>query len=629
MKEIIHRFFPLSIILVLGLGGCYSKSPLIVETSPSMTPLHMPLSTTPSEGESADETLQTDDIKLVADLKDLDIDSFYNQSYLRLWGRDPETVTVLGLADIFSQNNDQLTDISDSYILETQVMEKEILALLNLYDRQSMTADQQVTYDVFKWYLVDRVSSHEFMYNDYLINATVYCVHTSLLQLFTDYQPLKTEQDAKAYIARLFQVDRKMSQVVEGLNRRAEAGVILPSFLLSWVTQEINQIAQSEAQSTPYYRAFYDKTKIIPGLSEQDRTQLLEEAKEAIYSSVLPGYKKLVLCLSDQSQKATNDAGVWKFPNGKAYYAYTLRHYTTTGMNADQIHALGKEQLDRIHADMRVIFDQLGYPQNKDLPGLFEKVAQDSGMVPGDEMVSVFEGLISNAETLFQDAFDIRPKAKVIVQGAELGGYYMPPAVDGSRSGIFYATISSSVPKFNMPSLLYHETVPGHHYQIAISQEMNLLPLRRALEFTGYTEGWALYAERLMSELGAYKDDPYGDLGRLQYEAFRAARLVVDTGIHDKKWSYDKALEFMLENTGLGERELQYEISRYIVLPGQATAYDVGFIKILELRQKAKETLGDKFDLKEFHNVLLSNGALPLEILEKVVDNYIQQEMNS
>jgi uncharacterized protein (DUF885 family) len=628
MNKLIQLLTLLLMVFALVMGGCAPKTSQTVAI-PSPTALSTEQNTeAPSADVSPGTALPADNSSLVENLQGLDIDAFFDQSYLLLWGRDPETVTILGLSKYFSQNNDQLTDISDAYIRETQTLENDLLALLNQYDRGSLSTDQQLTYDIFKWYLEDRVRSHEFMYDDYPINVTVYSVHASLLSLFTDYQPLEKKEDANAYISRLSQIDQKMTQLVDGLNRRAEAGVVLPQFLLSWVTQEINQIGSSPATGTPYYTTFADKVKNVSGLTDAEKEELLKAAEEAITTSVLPGYQKLVNCLNGQLGQATNDAGVWKFPNGEAYYAYLLRHYTTTTLSADEIHNIGLEQLERIHADMRVIFDQLGYPKDADLPSLYQKVAEDSGMVPGNEMVSMFEGLIADADTRLGDAFDIRPKAKVIVEGADSGGYYMPPAVDGSRPGIFYATLRGSDTKFNMPTLLYHETIPGHHYQIAIAQETDLPPLRRNMDFTGYVEGWALYAERLMSELGVYQDNPYGDLGRLQYEAFRAARLVVDTGIHTKKWDYDKAVEFMVENTGLSRGDMEYEVSRYIAIPAQATAYDIGFIKILELRQKAQDQLGDKFDLKKFHNVILSNGAMPLEVLEQVVDNYIQQELN-
>jgi uncharacterized protein (DUF885 family) len=231
--------------------------------------------------------------------------------------------------------------------------------------------------------------------------------------------------------------------------------------------------------------------------------------------------------------------------------------------------------------------------------------------------------LIKEAEQKVAPVFDLRPKADVIVIAGENGDYYTPPTVDGSRPGMFYAQVTGTEWRFSMPTLAYHEAVPGHHFQLALALEQPLPAFRKSSQFMAYTEGWALYAERLASELGFYQNDPYGDLGRLQAEAFRAARLVVDTGIHGKKWTFDQAVEFMVENTGLPEEYVQGEVGRYIMWPGQATAYMVGMLKILELRQKAQDALGDRFDLVEFHNVILRNGSVPLEILDEVVNEYI------
>jgi uncharacterized protein (DUF885 family) len=279
--------------------------------------------------------------------------------------------------------------------------------------------------------------------------------------------------------------------------------------------------------------------------------------------------------------------------------------------------------LERIHAEMRLIFDRLGYPQDADLTTMYSRVAQDGSIVSGDQVVSTYKTLIEDASRKVAPAFDLRPKADVIVIGGPTGGYYMPPAFDGSRPGAFYASATGSEARFGMPTLAYHEAIPGHHFQVAIAQEMDLPTLRRVVEFTSYVEGWALYAEHLAWEIGFYKNDPYGDLGRLQAEAFRATRLVVDTGIHAKKWTFNQAVDYMIENTGMSRGSVEREISRYIVMPGQATAYDIGYLKIMQLRQRAKATLGDKFDLKEFHNVVLGNGAMPLDILDKTIDNYI------
>jgi uncharacterized protein (DUF885 family) len=225
------------------------------------------------------------------------------------------------------------------------------------------------------------------------------------------------------------------------------------------------------------------------------------------------------------------------------------------------------------------------------------------------------------------DVFDLKPQADVIVIGGPTGGFYVQPAIDGSRPGAFYAAVNGTEPKFGMPSLTYHEAIPGHHYQIAIAQELDLPMFRRGSLFTGYAEGWALYAERLAWEMGLYEGDPYGNLGRLQMEAFRAARLIVDTGIHAQGWTVDQAVDYMVENTGLATGFMEFEVRRYITWPGQATAYMLGMLKILELRQMAMDQLGDQFDIKEFHNVVIGSGSLPLEVLERVVKDYITAKL--
>jgi uncharacterized protein (DUF885 family) len=268
---------------------------------------------------------------------------------------------------------------------------------------------------------------------------------------------------------------------------------------------------------------------------------------------------------------------------------------------------------------MRVIFEQLGYPADESLPALFERVTNESGVLYNEDIVHEYEAIIAAAEEQIKPAFERFPQADVIVIGVPVGGYYSGPAVDGSRPGAFYATYHGAEPKFGMPTLAYHETIPGHHTQIATALELDLPSFRRGSQFTAYVEGWALYAERLMWELGVYADDPYGDLGRMQAEAFRAARLVVDPGIHLEGWSFDQALEFMRENTGMPERLLQFEVARYAAWPGQALAYKIGMIEILALRQMAEERLGDAFDLKEFHTLVLGSGAVPLEILGQIV----------
>lgn len=564
------------------------------------------------------------DLPAVAEgLQGLSIDAFFEESYLRIGLRCPECITTLGLSEALGVRKDQLNDMSDAYIRETQALEKAILALLKTYDRATLTQEQQLSYDVYTWYLEDKIRGHEFMYYDYVILPGVIGYQDNLVQFFTDIYPLTNQQDAEDYVTCLSQVETQMKQVVDGLKRREEIGVILPHGILQWVGSNLRRMAESDADKTPFHTTFEEKLNVLDNVSAADKEVLLKNALSAIRESVLPGFDVLADLVEKQQRKANDAVGVSRFPNGEAYYAYLLHHYTTTDLTAGEIHELGKQDLIRIQAEMRVLFDKLGYPENESLPSLYNRVAKDSGYLQGEAILREYESIIEAAKEAIVPAFDLQPKADVIVIGVPNGGYYVHPAMDGSRPGAFYASNTGSEPRFGMPTLAYHESIPGHHQQIAIAQELPLPLFRRDMGFTGYTEGWALYAERLAWELGFYEDDTYGDLGRLQGEAFRAARLVVDTGIHVKGWTFDQAADYMMQNTGLTRGFVDQQIWRYITWPGQATAYKTGMIEILEQRQQAMDALEDDFDLKAFHNVVIGNGSVPLELLEGLVDNYI------
>ncbi|RLC72600.1 MAG: DUF885 domain-containing protein, partial [Chloroflexi bacterium] len=482
---------------------------------------------------------------VAADLQGLDIDQFLETSYHRLLLRDPELITELGLADAFGVGNDQLTDISDAYIRETQQLEAAILDLLNQYNRAEMTPEQRLSADIYTWYLTDQVRGHEFMYNDYPLNPVISSAHNQLIHFFTQIHPVTNRQDAEAYITRLSQISAKWEQLQEGLRLREETGVILPRFIIQWVQSDLRAIAESEPRSTPFYTVFEEKVNGLQELSAANRQALLEAAETEINESIIPAYQMLVDYLEHQETIATDDDGVWKFPNGEEYYAHALRHHTTTDLTAGEIHQIGLEEVTRIQAEMRVLFDELGYPSDESLPALFDRVARDGGSLYGDEIVAGYEAIIEEMDQNLDAAFGLRPRADVIVIGGPTGGYYQPPAIDGSRPGAFYASDTGTRPKFSMSSLAYHEAIPGHHLQIAIAQELDLPSCRNAGRCTAYIEGWALYAEQLAWEMGLYEGDPYGNLGRLQYEVWRAVRLVVDTGIHAQGWPYDQAVDYM------------------------------------------------------------------------------------
>ena len=342
------------------------------------------------------------------------------------------------------------------------------------------------------------------------------------------------------------------------------------------------------------------------------------------------------------SPKTTSDDGVWKLPGGDAYYAYQLRQNTTTTLKPDEVHELGLREVARIENEMHTILDGngfLGQPSGEAM----DKLAKDARFLyPNDDKgradaLAEYTRLITQAtEHSSKELFPTAPHAKIEVrripefkEATAPGAYYDAPAMDGTRPGIFFANLRdmNEVPKWSMPTLAYHEGVPGHHWQISTAEELKDLPqFRKVIPFTAYAEGWALYCEWLAKQAGWHDNDPFGDLGRLRDELFRAVRLVVDTGIHAKRWTREQAIVYMREKTGMDEKEVKSEIERYIVAPGRACAYKVGMLKIQELRARAEKELGDKFDQREFHETVLKNGALPLEIIEEQVNDYIQRE---
>ena len=647
MKLKLIRFNLIVTLLFLGVwgAGCSPvKAPQESTTESQPTPA---VTITASEPESGDtpslepvET-QTDEPEptstsstavevsavdeIIASLKGLPLEQFFEQSFSQLVRRYPETITEEGLDQVFGTGNDQLNNLSDSYVRETQALEKAILEILRTYDRDSLPPDQQVSYDVYEWYLDDLVRGHEFMYYDYPVTHFITGVQIQTINFFTDIHPVTNQEQAVDYIERLSQVDIKFEQLIEGLKLREQAGVVLPKFLIRWTLGDIRAIANAAPRSTPFYTVFAEKVQVLPDVNDEAKQALLEAAEQEIAASVIPAFNALAEALDQQAAIATDEHGVWKLPNGEAYYNYVLSHHTSTDLTPDEIHQLGLQEVDRIQAEMRAIFEQLGYPEAESLNGLFGRVVSDSGLLYSQDIVAGYEAIIREADQKVGAVFDLRPKAEVVVIGVPQGGYYVGPARDGSRPGAFYATQTGSETRFSMPSLAYHEAIPGHHFQIAIAQEMNLPSFRNDLFFNGYGEGWALYAERLAWDLGLYDDDPYGNVGRLHLELLRAARLVADTGIHAKKWTREETYAYM---TGTVGHRWSFETDRYIAWPAQSTGYKVGMVKILDLRQRTMDQLGDQFDLKEFHRVVLGNGSMPLEVLERVVNDYIEAKLN-
>ncbi len=562
-------------------------------------------------------------------LEGLSIDDFYEESYKALMLRDPESVISLALTARFPIQGVQLTNISDEFVRDTYAMYEVILDKLSTYDRAGLDANGKISYDVYRWYLQDRIDRQAFFYHDFVASFGLFGIQQDIRLFFTDIHPLVTLQDAENYIVRLGQIPQKFTQLADHLQNQRSAGIVEPFITLDIAAYQVDGHAQSAASASPYFTVFRDKIANISGLSTGQRQTLENNALAMVQSSVIPAYQALYSALDGLRSSAPPSIGVGQFPNGAAYYEYILGHHTTTDLTAAQVHQLGLDELQRILLEARLIFDQLGYPQNESLQQLFARVAADGGMIPAADTLATYTALIDFANQNLDQAFDIFPPVDVVVIGVPSGGYYVGPSFDGTRPGAFYAGTQRDLPYYDMPSLTFHEALPGHHLQISLAGSSDVPFFRKIVGSTAFIEGWALYAERLAYELDWYDNDPYGNLGRLQFEALRAVRLVVDTGIHSLGWSFDQTAQFIADNVGYSINSSQANAARYSVIPGQATAYMIGMLKILEVRQRAMDELGSAFNLFDFHRTVLENGGVPLPVLEQVVDAYIAEQLAS
>lgn len=564
---------------------------------------------------------------------------FYERVFLEFGLQSPELLSQLRILEGFGirGHNAELDDRSQASGDKQFAKLKTDLATLRSYDRESMTDAEKLNYDMLEWFMAHQAEGEKWRYHDYPVNQ-LFGVQNMLPRFMVNTHQLKDKTDAEQYISRLQQFDRVFGQVVEDLNIRAAKGVVPPRFVLEKVLSEVKGLTAGAVEQQLLYTHFASAIAKIGGLSEAERAKLTTDVKAAIEQSVVPGYQKLTGYLTDTVASATTDDGVWKLPDGEQYYAYTLKQHTTTDLTPEQIHQMGLAEVARIQQEMLSILHSQGI-NGDNVAQMMTALGDDPRFLYPDsnegrqQILADYKTIIADIETKLTPAFNMRPKAPMDVQRVpefaektSAGAYYNPPAMDGSRPGVFFANLYDirATPKFGMKTLAVHEGIPGHHFQIAIQQELKGLPtFRNILPFTVYAEGWALYTERLMAELGLYQNDPFGDLGRLQAELFRAIRLVVDTGLHHKRWTREQAIAYMSGNAGMAKSDVESEIERYIVMPGQACAYKVGMMKLLELRSKAQKELGDKFKLTDFHDVVLQNGSMPLAILERVVDQYI------
>lgn len=562
----------------------------------------------------------------------------FDDMYMEHVMRSPNWQSFLGIKD----NQDKWSNIDDAEALASVELSKAQLAKVKADINPAHLDEQtQLSYRLFleRWQEdIDDLQWRDYGYPITQMRGT----HTSVATMLINQHAIKSLDDAQDYIARLNGIPALFDQLEGILLKRADKGVIAPKF--TW-PQMINA-SQNIITGAPFddgeaSTIWADFTKKVATLEvdESTREGLLNDAKAALLERVKPAYDKLIGVMHALDARATTDDGVWKLPNGEAYYQHQLESITTTKLTAQQIHDIGLAEVARIHDEMRTIMKQVGFEGS--LQEFFVFMREDPQFYYPDtdegrqRYLDEATAFIDNMKSRLDELFYTKPKADLVVKAVEPfreksagKAFYQRPAPDGSRPGMYYANLydMSSMPIYQMEALAYHEGIPGHHMQLAISQELEGLPrFRRFGSSTAYTEGWGLYSEFVPKEMGLYAD-PYSDFGRLAMELWRACRLVVDTGIHQLRWTRQEAIDYLVENTPNAVADSEKAIGRYIVWPGQATAYKIGMLKIIELREKAREALGDKFDIRGYHDVILRNGPLPLYMLEEEVDKWIAKQ---
>jgi uncharacterized protein (DUF885 family) len=568
------------------------------------------------------------------------IKGLYTRTFLKFALNGPELLTMLGILEKFGMHghNAKLSDASEAFQDKMFRFVRRDLGLLRSYTRKRQEKTTLLSTDIMDFFLDDIVRSERFRYHDYPLNQ-MFGIQSEMPNFMMTMHPVVSKLEGRNYVKRLGRFGVKFDQVMEGLVIREQKGILPPKFVIRRVLDEMITFVEKPVKENPLYMVFKGKLEKLDKVTARDREILLSAAEAEITRTVYPAYRKFIAYFTDLEKKATTDDGVWKLPDGAAYYAQCLRSNTTTDYTPEQVHETGLKEVARIESEMAAILDRLGYKDVKNAPRkLAEFTKEERFLFPNTDegrtaALNEYQRILDEMDAALDPYFAVHPKAKLKVERVpefrektSAGAYYQPADMTGSRPGIFYANLRDmkEVHKFGMKTLAYHEGIPGHHFQLAIAQELKGLPFfRRLVPFTAYAEGWALYAEKLAREIGMYKDDPYSELGYLDSELFRAVRLVVDTGIHFNKWTREQAIEYMENHTASAHESVVSEIERYIVMPGQACAYKIGEIKMVELRDRAKRELGGKFDLRIFHDVVLKNGSMPLNILDQVVNKYI------
>ena len=580
-------------------------------------------------------------------MKPYSIDHYLAKELVIGLADSPEALTYIGIFDNFNwltKHNSRLSIPTDEDMdNDIKKLEKAIKTLYK-YKDSSLSDIQKNTKAIAIFDLENNLRElKEFPYLDYPLNQ-IGGIHLNTIQFMNDMHPIRDISEAEDFIKRANLVKEVYRGALNDLEKQAENGIYPPEFVYGHVIKQLQEFINYEFIEHPLFTQFMMKAQELD-LNESDINYLESEIKQAIEKSVTPGFEILLKFMLKTQKYANKSHGIWSQPGGDEYYKLRIRSYTTTDYSPEEIHQMGLSEVQRISNRMNEILTSLGYDTvSKSVGQIMNELNENPDFLYADTpnrkeiVVNDYTFMVNEAIAVMSDYFHTMPRSEVVVKAVPeysektaAGGYYQAPALDGSRPGVFYANLYDikQTPTYSMRTLTYHEATPGHHHQIAHSLENEDLTLYRRFGYgtSAFAEGWALYAERLALEVGL-AEDPYDELGILQSEIFRAVRLVVDTGMHYKRWTREEAMKYMKEKTGMSDTEVRVEIERYIVWPGQALSYKVGMIKILELRKRAMQELGNKFNIKDFHSAVLDHGNPPLFIVEEMVNKMVEDAKN-
>ncbi|MBI5806295.1 DUF885 domain-containing protein [candidate division TA06 bacterium] len=579
--------------------------------------------------------------QVIANRDSLALEQLFDSFFRAYVAQNPETATQLGLSRGMGYEYDRssLDDISPAGDQANIGLLKQHLNRLNKIDRKALTPAQRLDARIFEWCLRSTLDGYKFIDQGYLVNQMT-GPHFQPVNFLTGYHTIETRQDAEDYLARMEKIPLKLQQAGQRVESQDKKGIRSPVFIADMVIGTINELVSPGAEKNILYLDFAGKIKNIPGIGSSEQESLRQRAERIISEKIYPAYRKYLEQVKAVRAKSTDAAGVWNLPQGEQYYAHCLKQNTTLSLSPLEVHKMGLAEVEALQKKGRALLESLGIKEGDNYGDLVRQywayldrseiknqIAYNASGPWKNQVIRDYQSFIDSALVKMPEAFDYLPRTKVQAQPVpefkEQGGvtYYEPASLDGKRPGVFFVNMMNMPNKAMMRSLTYHETVPGHHYQLAVQQELGGNRMYRNLFFlTGFGEGWAMYVQELAYELG-WLPDIYSRIAEVNSQLFRAVRVVLDTGIHLKQWNRGQAMAYMEQNLGWASGT---EVDRYIVWPGQACSYTLGRMHIKQLREKAKEKMGPRFDLKKFHHLVLENGSMPLDILGKKVDDYIK-----